>query len=730
MDGIGREWTGQWIMDHSFSGLEPLKLYHREHEKPPQHAEHDPHLTNRHMLVRKTFLLPAACEQAWLKLTADDYYKVYINGRFVGQGPAQGYAHHYFYNQYDVSAYLTTGVNVIAVHVYYHGLISRSYNSGDYRQGLIAELWGDGRLLAETDETWRYARAEEYGHGEVIGYNTQFLEQTDLRKEQKGWKTPGFDDSSWLTAMTHPQHGHVLVAQPTPPLAVHRVSPVTVQELEEGLFLDFGTEITGQVALTASGPEGAQVEVRYGEELAETGRVRFAMRCNCVYKDIWTLSGGEDELEAYDYKAFRYAEILADPGVRLSLSSIGAVVRHYPYPEEACRFESASPLLNGIWSICANGVRYGTQENYVDCPTREKGQYLGDNTIITHAHAYLTGDYRMYRKALEDFSLLSDKVCPGLLAVAPGHHMQEIADFSLQWPLQLVRYYRFSGDLDFLRSMFPVAEGVMRYFAAYQGDNGLLVSVNGKWNLVDWPDNLRDGYDFALINGKETGCHNVINSFYYGALLAMREIRQALGLPAEDDGLEAFRQAFGNEFYRPDRGLFADAEGSDHCSLHANALPLLFGLAPEEARESIVGLIREKRLSCGVYMAYFVLKALAAAGEYGLLYELIISDDLHSWSTMVKQGATTCFEAWSKELKWNTSLCHPWASAPIPLLIEDIAGITPLAPGWETIRFAPHLPEALDGLKLSFRTPGGEIRLEYSGGEAKLTVPDQCTVVR
>lgn len=729
-DGDG-EWMGEWIADRRFAELEPLYLYHKELEKPEHDVLPDPALANQHMLVRKCFRLEKPCGEAWLRITADDYYKLYINGCFVGQGPAQGYAHHYYYNRHDVSAFLRPGENVIAVHVYYHGLICRAYSSGDNRQGLIAELWGDGSLLAATDESWRYVQAEEYGEGEVIGYNTQFLERTDLRKRVKGWLLPEFDDSSWLTVKSCAQHGHTLVPQSTPPLAVYKRSPAMIREIDGGLFLDFGTELTGQVQAAASGPAGEMVEIRYGEELDEQGRVRYRMRCNCLYQDTWILSGdGEEELEAYDYKAFRYAEILAAPQVKLSMPSIAAVVRHYPYPEEACRMESSNERLNAVWAICANGVRYGTQENYVDCPSREKGQYLGDNTIITHAHAYLTGDLRMYRKALKDFTLLAGEVCPGLLAVAPGHYMQEIADFSLQWPTQLLRYYKLSGDLEFLRSMHPAAEGVLEYFARYLGEDGLLHSVNGKWNVVDWPDNLRDGYDFKLVNGQADGCHNVINSFYYGALLAVVEIRQALGLSAADEGLEAFRHAFLQRFYRPEQGLFADADGSEHCSLHANALPLLFGLAPEEAKAPIVALIRRKRLSCGVYMAYFVLKALAAAGEYGLLYELMVSDDLHSWNTMVEEGATTCFEAWSKELKWNTSLCHPWASAPVPLLIEEIAGLKPVAPGWETVAFDPHLPDSLEELELVFPIPGGEIRLERRNGAVRLSVPDHCTVIR
>jgi hypothetical protein len=80
-------------------------------------------------------------------------------------------------------------------------------------------------------------------------------------------------------------------------------------------------------------------------------------------------------------------------------------------------------------------------------------------------------------------------------------------------------------------------------------------------------------------------------------------------------------------------------------------------------------------------------------------------------------------------LKWNTSLCHPWASGPIPLLIEDIFGIKPAAPGWKKVRFAPQLPQSLNDVKLAFHTPAGEIRFEASGGQAKLHVPDGVVVV-
>ena len=68
-------------------------------------------------------------------------------------------------------------------------------------------------------------------------------------------------------------------------------------------------------------------------------------------------------------------------------------------------------------------------------------------------------------------------------------------------------------------------------------------------------------------------------------------------------------------------------------------------------------------------------------GAFGQELELITGEGLHSWVNMLKEGATTCFEAWGKEQKQNTSLCHPWSCAPIIVLIEDILKADPAAFG-------------------------------------------------
>lgn len=503
---------------------------------------------------------------------------------------------------------------------------------------------------------------------------------------------------------------HVLVLQETPSVDVYEIEPVAIEQNGNNhYFIDFGSEIAGCFTMRASGEAGQIIKLMYGEELEEDcdRKVRYKMRCNCSYCDIWILSGMEDVLEQYDYKAFRYVEISGstaaiDPG------SFRAVVRHYPMDEKSSRFVSSDKMLNDIWKICSNGVRYGSQEAFLDCPSREKGQYLGDATITAHSHLYLSGDLRLFKKSIRDFAL-SAIICPGLMAVAPGSFMQEIADYSLQWPLQLLNYYWQSGDMQFLKEMYSVVKGILAYFSKNKRQDGLLENVREKRNLVDWPENMRDDYDFDLSEVIGEGCHNVINAFYCGAVKTVNEICAILGTePAED--YEGLIKAFSAAFYREKVKLFADSAVSDHTSLHANIIPLFYGFAPAEAYESIAGLIRNKGLNCGVYNSYFLLKGLAGIGEYQLVFDLLTSREEHSWGNMLKEGASSCFEAWGKEQKWNTSLCHPWASAPIPVIIEDLIGLRPTKPDWKEYTCKPHVPDSF-WFELQIHTAVGRIEV-------------------
>lgn len=682
-----KTWQNRWVCSPGFHGLRPLQLLHRQLDASYEAPQHREDLKNRHTLFRKKIYLPEPCEQALLYITADDYYKLYVNGRFVTQGPANSYAFCYYYNEVDITTYLQPGENLIAVHVYYQGLVNRAYNSGDYRQGMIAELCVDGRQVL--DEKWKCAEAEEFGATRTIAYDTQFDEIIDNRRKKCGWRELAYDDRDWKEAPVQEQDDHVLVRQPCPNVVSEPRFPLTVKETDNGCLLDFGEELTGTFYMKAQGCAGDEVILRFGEELQSDTEVRYDMRCNCLYEDRLILAEGENELEQFDYKCFRYVQVLwaeeknagnapaiteealNDACGKKRFRDFRVDYRHYPFDDGNCRFRSEDPLLKDIWKICRNAVRNCCQESFLDCPSREKGQYLGDLTVTAQSLYHLTGDTALFRKALLDFAH-STVICKGMMAVAPGSFMQEIADFSLLYPYQLLLYYGYTNDLDFLRKMLPVAEGIEHYFDRFQNDSGLLENVKTKWNLVDWPENLRDNYDFDLFQPVVgDGCHNVINALYIGMKKCMKEIRENLGVEAsgsEELSCDRLQTAFVATFYDRELGLFRDAVGSTHCSLHANVFAAFYGLEPEENK--IADFIMKKGLCCGVFVAYFVLEALIRLGRPEDAYRLIVNTSEHSWYNMIREGATTAYEAWGKEQKWNTSLCHAWASAPIPVLME------------------------------------------------------------
>jgi hypothetical protein len=409
-------------------------------------------------------------------------------------------------------------------------------------------------------------------------------------------------------------------------------------------------------------------------------------------------------------------EILCADGIEII--SFRAVARNYPFDEKACELDTSDEVLSKVFKICKHGVKLGSQEVYVDCPGREKGQYAGDLTVTSASQLWLTGDTCLFCKAIKN-QMESAFIDEGLMAVTPGSFMQEIADYSLQFPILALRYYDFTGDKEGLREMLGVCDRLLTYFEKYQREDGLLDGVTCKWNLVDWPQNLRDGYDFELTKPIGKGVHNVMNAFYIGAVVCTEKIIDILGIELEEGAKrsEALIEAYDRCFWRPGLGLYADSETSSHTSLHSNVLPLYFGFAKSESQANIAELIRRKGFAGGVYMAYFTLKALARIGLYSDTYKMLTSTGENSWYNMVREGGTACFEAWGKDKKWNTSLCHPWASAPVSVLIEDIIGITPKTPGFGEVFVHPHIPMSVDRLEMRIPLVTGKyIEFEWERG--------------
>ena len=652
-----RVFSGRWITDRRFCDLEPCNVFHRQFDKSSSVPE-EPELENRHVLFRKRFELERT-DRVVAHITADDYYKLCVNGIFVTQGPAAGYAFHYFYNTVDISACVKAGTNVIAVHTYYQGLINRVWVSGDRQHGLLMDVCSGGETILRSDETFLCAEHTAFSAAGTAGYETQFMERYDAAAPEVGFEQPDYDDSSWAPARPRKYASYTLAPQPSRRLVFETIVPTEVRSCDGRIFVDFGGVFVGSIAFDAVGNTGDEITMRFAQELNDDGSLRHELRCNCTYIEYMRLSGKADRLNQFDYKAFRYAELELPAGCTVDEKTIILQARHYPFElKAACKYDDRAS--QAVWNLCVDTLKYGVQEVIQDCMEREKGYYLGDGCYSLLTFCLLTKDYALMEKFFDDF-LRTSFITRGLVTCGACSFMQEIAEYPLIMFTTLLEYCYLVGDYEFVRERFAAFADILDYYEdAYAEDDGLLNNLD-KWNVVEWPANMRDGYDVHMPDGEVCRTkHNVINAYYVGAVKCLNKVARLIGgkphkAPEETAALES---AFVAAFYDPERSLFRDSVSSQHVSMAGNAIAWWFDLYPDEkGPAAFKAVVRERRLSASMFFVTFPLFcALLRDGEEGLVHDLLIDEE--TWPRMLREGATRTFEGWYKDLKWNTSLFH------------------------------------------------------------------------
>ncbi len=645
--------AGKWITDSEFAGLEPRNVFHTQLDKV--NLPCDEH-RDRHILFRKKFTCDVLGDDAKICISADDYYKLYINGMFVGQGPAPSYHFQYNYNVIDVSKYLRKGENIIAVHTLYQGLINRVWQSGDLRHGLILDLIIDDSVVLSSDGSFKTAPHSGYSETGTCGYQTQFLEKYDSNAPENGFCELDFDDRDWKNAVINKSDDHILTEQKSYMLEFEKVLPA--KSIKEGnrVIFDFGSNYVGYLNVTAKGKKGSTVIIRCGQELNDDGSVRFKLRANCVYEEEWVLSDGESQLDWFDYKAFRYAELLIPEDTELS--EVYMTVRHYPF-ELKCELKKElkdDEDIKKIWELCVHTQKYGVQEVIQDCMEREKGFYLGDGCYTALTNMILTKDDSMVRKLIDD-AFSTDFISDTLVTCLNCSFMQEIAEYPLMLVFLVLWHYRFTGDKEYLENNYPkVTKLLEAYRCRYEKD--YLLKELDKWCVVEWPKNFQHGYDVDISEGKV--CHDAhvaINAYYIEAIRTANKIADILGVSEYRDETEVL-SAFYNTFYVEEKKLFRDGENTDHISLVGNSFVLGFSLYNDaDCEREILKMIEEHGVSSLSFFCTFpILMNFVRTGREDLLISALKEEG--AWRRMLREDATTTFEGWGRDTKWNTSLFH------------------------------------------------------------------------
>ena len=177
-----------------------------------------------------------------------------------------------------------------------------------------------------------------------------------------------------------------------------------------------------------------------------------------------TEKDGPQTAQAFTHWGWRYLQIGA-PGESLTKDDIAAVVQHSQVAgNRRARFDSDDNTLDAVFDLMQRSGLYSSQETFVDTPTREKGQFLGDTIDISFANMSSWGERNATARAIREFvysgahswKAPSNNYCtaaqvpcsfaslgtPGRLgAVYPnGDNMRDIPDYTETFPDWVVRY--------------------------------------------------------------------------------------------------------------------------------------------------------------------------------------------------------------------------------------------------------------------------------------------------
>jgi hypothetical protein len=173
-------------------------------------------------------------ESVPLAITADESYRLYVNGAFVCRGPARGYQGHWPYDEVDLAPYLHAGANWISVEAYQPGCSTFHYLHQNYAGLLVAST--DGALQAAMEKGTQVMRRSPGHRRNTARYSLQieYQEHLDLRLDDRAWITSPEPPSGWR-AEIFPDVAQKLFSFPFGRAPYYTVEPRQIPLLSEAL---------------------------------------------------------------------------------------------------------------------------------------------------------------------------------------------------------------------------------------------------------------------------------------------------------------------------------------------------------------------------------------------------------------------------------------------------------------------------------------------------------------
>lgn len=709
-------------------------------------------------IFRKTFELNKQPETFPVYISADNRYKLFVNGQWVGTGPAKSDLFNWNFDILDLASYLNAGQNVVAVKIWNEAQFKPEFQIS-HETGLIIQGAIESSSILNTDNRWKCSQDLSYepvlvnhrnrnGSFETSSAKGYYVagpgEKIAMTSHISGWEKASFDDSNWSAARQGNSglpkftvgldggNSWRLIPSYLPqmelsPQRFERVAEASGVSVPEGFPKESGTLLipahsdirllidqsfltNAYPTLRFSGGNNARIDLMYAEALYNgdnKGRRNETEGKEMVgRRDVLFSNGQADqEFTSLAYRTFRYIELRVNTGDSpLTINDFYSTFTGYPF-ERKDVLTIDDPEMHRMLDIGWRTARLCANETYMDCPYYEQLQYIGDTRIQGMVTLYTTGDQRLFKNALD---LMDRSRMPNGLTRSryPTENSQIIPTFSLWYIGMLYDYLYYGNDMEFVKQKLGGTRQVLSYFERFREADGSLKNLPN-WFFVDWADHWERGMPPLGKDGSSSILDlQLLLAYQYAADLEIKVGLKALGVEYQDKAKE-LKAIIKNRYWDKNKGLFADTPEKGIFSQHANAMAILAGVIDQnELGEIALKLKSDPSLEqASIYFKYYVHLALTKAG---------FGDEYLSWLDIWRNHIDIGLTTWGEDTDANTtrSDCHAWGSSPNIEFYRTILGVKSGAPGFEKVVVEPHLGD-IQKISGEMPHPRGMIKVAY-----------------
>ena len=647
------------------------------------------------IVIRKTVEIEEVPEVAEAYIACDTKFWLWINGElavFEGcvfrESTEGGYA-----EKVDLTPYLKKGENTFAFLVQFYGNGGRN-NTDSGEAGFIfscdaLELYSDESFLVATHPGY-VKTGEPYPAYLFGGYNIGF----DAHLDFGDFTDPDFPEIEFENATVYPNNvwGKCMLS-PLPLIKLYDEEKADYTETETGAVVDLPYAMCFSAVFEAEAEGGEIIDIR---------------------SDRYNVNGGPGD-EFHNYNGHRIEYICKEGknefwcpmylyGEKMIVTCPDTVkIKKLAYQESGYdtkrigNFKTDNEIFNALVEKSIRTLYVCMRNNFMDCPDRERGQWIGDVSVQAPQVFFVFDDEakKLLKKSISDFiNLRKGDV---LVGNVPGHHFSELPSQSLvaisKFGL-LGEYYSYSLDAD-MPAM--ALEPVVNYLKLWSyDDRGLLVPRSGNWR---WFDHLWNVDEDVLEN-----------CLYVSACKYALEMAEICGNHEFDsflqERIDTISANVEKYFWKNDHyasGNFVDDR--------ANAIAMLSGICPEERYPAIRKVLLTV-FNSTPYMERFVLKALCDMGYIKDAYNRMMS---RYYNLAVNENSTL----WEDFFILGTRN-HAWTGCPLEIAFKYILGFK-TEDGFNSYTINP-----VDGIfgeiECSFNIAGENVELHLKDEDGKMTL--------